>query len=273
MNITASNGSYNASQIEFKGQQLHKLDNQELRKITGRHISMIFQNPMTALNPSFTIEWQISEVLKAHTDLRSKKELRARVLELLEMVEIPDPEKRLRAYPHQLSGGMCQRIVIAMSLSCNPELIISDEPTTALDVTVQRQIMKLLHDRQQEKKVAHILITHDLGLVAENAEEVIVMYAGRVVEKGVLPEIFETPKHPYTKALLSSLPENASGDTLNYIDGVVPGKYDRPSGCLFAPRCEKAKDKCFTTLPKLEELRENTVFVSCFYPENMNKGA
>lgn len=268
LNILATNGIATADRINYKGTELQSLSKKEIRKITGKNISMIFQNPLQALNPSFTIEWQICEVLKTHTNLRSREELRARTLELLEMVEIPDPIKRLNAYPHQLSGGMCQRVVIAMSLSCNPSLIISDEPTTALDVTVQRQIMKLLHDRQQEQNVAHILITHDLGLVSENSDDVMVMYAGNVVEKGIVPDIFENPRHPYTKALLKSLPENATEDGLSSIEGVVPGKYNRPRGCLFAPRCLKAKPECIENSPKLERISGESV-VACFFPEEV----
>ena len=210
---------------------------------------MIFQDAMTSLNPSFTVEMQIGEVLRTHLGLRGDA-VRTRILELLDQVEISDAKNRLNVYPHQLSGGMCQRVMIAMAIACEPKLLIADEPTTALDVTVQAQIMDLLQRLQAERNMAMILITHDLGLVAQNAHNVAVMYAGQVVETSSVPHIFENPYHPYTEALLAAIPDFSNGaERLQSLSGVVPSQYDRPAGCLLSPRCPYVHQACHTPPP------------------------
>jgi dipeptide transport system ATP-binding protein len=217
---------------------------EERRKIIGKDIAMIFQEPMTSLNPCFTVGFQIEEAIRTHLGL-GKAERRARAVELLKKVGIPAPESRLKNFPHQLSGGMSQRVMIAMALACNPKLLIADEPTTALDVTIQAQILDLLMRLQQEEGMALVLITHDMGVVAETAERVQVQYAGQKVEEQGVIALFSDPHHPYTAALLAALPERAvAGGRLPSIAGVVPGFYDRPTGCLFSPRCAYATDLC-----------------------------
>ena len=209
---------------------------------------MIFQDPLASLNPCFTVAYQLDEALRVHgtdAERRSARVRRAKVLELLRQVEIPDAEARLRAFPHQLSGGMAQRVMIAMAIACQPRLLIADEPTTALDVTVQAQVLDLLRRLQRERGMALLLITHDLAVVAETAHRVVVMYAGQQVETGPVPAIFEAPQHPYTQALLASLPEhNEQRARLNAIPGIVPGQHDRPTGCLLSPRCTYAVERC-----------------------------
>jgi len=229
--------------MQFDGLDLLKISKRARRKIVGKDMSMIFQEPMSSLNPCFTVGFQLGETLKLHLGL-DRAERKKRSIELLEQVGIPAPEMRLSAFPHQLSGGMSQRVMIAMALSGNPKLLIADEPTTALDVTIQAQILDLLTSLQQEKAMALILITHDMGVVAETAERVQVQYAGQKVEEQMVQSLFATPHHPYTAALLAALPERAQGRKLPSIPGVVPGQFDRPPGCLFAPRCEFAKEKC-----------------------------
>ncbi|MCP2041380.1 dipeptide transport system ATP-binding protein [Neisseria sp. HSC-16F19] len=252
MGLLPSSATITADTMTFDGQDLQKLSGRAKRKIIGKDISMIFQDAMTSLNPSFTIEMQLGEVLKTHLGMRGAA-VRQRILELLELVEIPGAKNRLGVYPHQLSGGMSQRVMIAMALACEPKLLIADEPTTALDVTVQAQIMDLLHRLQQEKHMAMVLITHDLGLVAENARDVAVMYAGQVVETSVVPEIFRQPAHPYTEALLAAIPELAIGQSrLHSLPGVVPSQYDRPSGCLLSPRCPYKEAACDSPPPMQE---------------------
>ena len=227
---------------------------------------MIFQDPMTSLNPAYTVGFQIMEAIKAHQG-GSKKERRERTLELLRLVGIPDPESRIDVYPHQLSGGMSQRVMIAMAIACKPRLLIADEPTTALDVTIQAQIVDLLLELQQKECMSLILITHDLALVAEAAHRIIVMYAGQVVEEGRAEDIFREPKHPYTQALLRSLPEFAEGKSrLQSLPGVVPGKYDRPQGCLLNPRCLYATDFCRSMEPELRQVGNRQV--KCHTPLN-----
>ena len=244
MGLLPDSAAITADKLEFDGQNLQTLSARDKRKIIGKDISMIFQDAMTSLNPSFTVQMQIGEVLKAHLGLRGAA-VKQRILALLDLVEIPDAKNRLNVYPHQLSGGMSQRVMIAMALACEPKLLIADEPTTALDVTVQAQIMDLLHRLQQERQMAMVLITHDLGLVAENARDVAVMYAGQVVETSVVPAIFQTPAHPYTEALLQAIPELALGQSrLHSLPGVVPGQYDRPAGCLLSPRCPYKEAAC-----------------------------
>ena len=230
-------GRVSAQGLAFEGKDLLSLAPKEKQELIGADIAMIFQDPMTSLNPAYTVGFQIMEAIKAHQG-GSKKERSERTLELLRLVGIPDPESRIDVYPHQLSGGMSQRVMIAMAIACKPRLLIADEPTTALDVTIQAQIVDLLLELQQKECMSLILITHDLALVAEAAHRIIVMYAGQVVEEGRAEDIFREPKHPYTQALLRSLPEFAEGKSrLQSLPGVVPGKYDRPQGCLLNPRC------------------------------------
>ncbi len=242
-------GKVKAEELTFQGQDLLAMSEKRRRKLTGSDIAMIFQDPMTSLNPCFTVGYQIIEALKNHQG-GSKKELKNRAIELLTLVGIPAPESRLNSYPHQLSGGMSQRVMIAMAIACNPRLLIADEPTTALDVTIQAQIIDLLIDLQRRENMGLVLITHDLALVAEVAHRVIVMYAGQVVESGPADEVFSQPKHPYTQALLASLPESSSGKArLDALPGVVPGQYDRPNGCLLSPRCPYATERCRQEAP------------------------
>ncbi len=244
-------GRVRAERMRFQDQDLLSLDPGQRRQLTGSDIAMIFQEPMTSLNPCFTVEFQIMEALKVHQG-GTRRERRARTVALLDQVGIPDPNQRMRAFPHQLSGGMSQRVMIAMSIACNPKLLIADEPTTALDVTIQSQILQLLLELQRDRSMALILITHDLGLVAEAAQRIVVMYAGQVVETGRVDDIFEHPRHPYTHALLNALPERARGQRrLETIPGVVPGQYDRPNGCLLNPRCRFANERCRLEAPVL----------------------
>ncbi|EGK11396.1 ABC transporter ATP-binding protein [Psychrobacter sanguinis] len=251
MGLLPSSATVGATRMQFDGKDMLTLSERERRKIIGKDISMIFQNAMSCLNPSFTVEYQLAEVLKTHLGLKGAV-ARQRILELLELVEIPDAKNRLSVYPHQLSGGMSQRVMIAMALACEPKLLIADEPTTALDVTVQAQIMDLLSRLQREKQMAMVLITHDLGLVAQNARDVAVMYAGQMVETNTVPEIFEHPSHPYTEALLQAIPELAIGqERLNSLPGVVPSQYDRPKGCLLSPRCPYKQPECEVPPPIL----------------------
>ncbi|ADH88124.1 oligopeptide/dipeptide ABC transporter, ATPase subunit [Ancylobacter novellus DSM 506] len=237
-----------ADRLTFDGRDLLALSPRERRKIIGRDLAMIFQEPMSSLNPCFTVGFQIREAMAAHLDL-SRAQRQARAVELLELVGIPEPERRLRAFPHQLSGGMSQRVMIAMALACKPKLIIADEPTTALDVTIQAQILDLLLRLQRESGVGLVLITHDMGVVAETAQRVCVHYAGQQVEMQATAGLFRDPHHPYTAALLAALPERAHGRLLPSIPGVVPGLADRPKGCLFSPRCRFATERCRTVPP------------------------
>ena len=259
-------GRVSAKGLEFEGKDLLSLPPKEKRELVGADIAMIFQDPMTSLNPAYTVGFQIMEAIKAHQG-GSKKERSERTLELLRLVGIPDPESRIDVYPHQLSGGMSQRVMIAMAIACKPRLLIADEPTTALDVTIQAQIVDLLLELQQKECMSLILITHDLALVAEAAHRIIVMYAGQVVEEGRAADIFREPKHPYTQALLRSLPEFAEGKSrLQSLPGVVPGKYDRPQGCLLNPRCPYATDLCRSVEPGLRQVGNRQV--KCHTPLN-----
>jgi dipeptide transport system ATP-binding protein len=237
-----------ADVMSFGGQDLRAVSPRQRRRIVGKDMAMIFQEPMSSLNPCFTAGYQIKEALKLHLGL-SRSERHKRAIELFEMVGIPAPEQRLGAFPHQLSGGMCQRVMIAMAIACSPKLLIADEPTTALDVTIQAQILDLLTGLQKDTGMALILITHDMGVVAETAERVSVQYAGQKVEEQNVVDLFAAPHHPYTSALLAALPERATGRLLPTIPGVVPGQFDRPAGCLFSPRCTFADDRCRTTPP------------------------
>jgi dipeptide transport system ATP-binding protein len=244
-------GKVMADKLEFNGRDLTKISEKERRQLVGAEIAMIFQDPMTSLNPCYTVGFQIMEALKVHQG-GNRKIRRQRAVDLLTLVGIPDPASRLDVYPHQLSGGMSQRVMIAMAIACRPKLLIADEPTTALDVTIQAQIIELLLELQQRENMALLLITHDLALVAEAAHQIIVMYAGQVVETGKASEIFRTPRHPYTQALLRALPEFAQNKArLASLPGVVPGKYDRPEGCLLNPRCPYANDRCRREEPEL----------------------
>lgn len=264
MGLLEGQGRIVADTLQFDGKNLLTLSARERRKIVGKDISMIFQDPMTALNPSYTVGYQIMEVLKVHQGLRGAA-LRQRALELMEMVEIPAAASRLDSYPHQLSGGMSQRVAIAMAIACNPKLLIADEPTTALDVTIQAQIMNLLVNLQKSHDMALILITHDLAVVAEVAHRLAVMYAGQVVEQGGVPGIFRRPQHPYTEALLSSIPEHSKGARrLNTLPGIVPGHYDRPGGCLLSPRCPYVQERCRAERPALQATEAGGV--RCYYP-------
>ncbi|NQU67504.1 MAG: ABC transporter ATP-binding protein [Candidatus Marinimicrobia bacterium] len=248
-------GQFAGGAIFFKDRDILKLPDEELRTIRGNNISMIFQEPMTSLNPVFTCGNQIMEAIQLHQHL-SKAEATEKALEMLDLVGIPDPQLRLREYPHQLSGGMRQRIMIAMALSCNPTVLIADEPTTALDVTIQAQILDLIQKLQKEMNLSVIMITHDLGVIAEIAHRVIVMYAGEIVEQGDAKQIFHQPSHPYTVGLLKSIPNlsklEAHPDSLYNIKGMVPSATDFPSGCHFHPRCELVTDRCRTDHPDLE---------------------
>ncbi|NEX61741.1 ABC transporter ATP-binding protein [Noviherbaspirillum galbum] len=244
-------GRVKADAMRFDGQDLLAMTEQRRRALLGKDIAMIFQDPMTSLNPSYSVAYQLIETLRVHEG-GSARELRAKALALLRQVDIPDAERRLDAYPHQLSGGMCQRVMVAMAIACNPRLLIADEPTTALDVTVQAQILDLLVGLQRERGMALMLITHDLSVVAQTAHRVVVMYAGQVMETGRVPDIFHAPRHPYTQALLSALPEhNAGRARLQTIPGVVPGLHDRPAGCLLHPRCRYAVADCRAARPGL----------------------
>lgn len=266
MGLIDAPGRVNAQALSFLQNDLLAIDKNKRRKLIGSEIAMIFQDPMTSLNPCYTVGFQIMEALKVHQG-GSHKQRKMRALELLEIVGIPDPESRLNVYPHQLSGGMSQRVMIAMAIACKPKLLIADEPTTALDVTIQAQIMDLLLKLQQKEKMALILITHDLALVAEAAQRIMVMYAGQIVEEGKAEEIFTLPRHPYTQALLQALPEFAEGKSrLQSLSGVVPGKYDRPQGCLLNPRCPYATEKCRQIEPYLQQIGERRV--KCHTPLN-----
>jgi len=232
-----------ADAMLFNGQDLQKLSPKARRGIIGKEIAMIFQEPMTSLNPCFTVGFQIGEVLAVHMGM-DRAARRARAVELLAEVGITDPERRVSAFPHQLSGGTSQRVMIAMALACKPKLLIADEPTTALDVTIQAQILDLLLKLRQENGMGLVLITHDMGVVAETADRVIVQYAGQQVETNKTAALFAAPHHPYTAALLAALPERATERRLPAISGMVPGQFNRPTGCLFAPRCAFAEAAC-----------------------------
>ena len=240
------------ARILFEGRDLAALEEGELSKIRGNEISMIFQEPMTSLNPVFTVGDQIAEAVQLHQNVGAKAAT-ARAVEMMQLVGIPSPAQRVHDYPHQLSGGMRQRVMIAMALSCNPKLLIADEPTTALDVTVQAQILELMKELRERLGMAILLITHDLGVVAEMVDEVVVMYGGRVVERGPVADVFASPQHPYTEALLHSIPLLGMrySTPLQAIRGVVPSPLEWPAGCRFAPRCDYAFDRCIGQDPPL----------------------
>jgi dipeptide transport system ATP-binding protein len=252
-----------ADRMEFDGTDLKTLTPRQRRHIAGRDMAMIFQEPMSSLNPCFTIGYQIGEALKVHLGL-DRAARRSRTVELLELVGIPSASERVDVFPHQMSGGMNQRVMIAMALSCNPKLLIADEPTTALDVTIQAQILDLLVGLQRETGMALVLITHDMGVVAETAQRVAVQYAGQKVEEQPVDTLFSDPHHPYTASLLAALPERAIGRRLPSIPGVVPGQFDRPSGCLFSPRCRFATSRCVEKVPPVQGRAAG--FALCHYP-------
>jgi len=270
-------GQIAAGEVIYNGKNILGYSQAEMRKIRGNKISMIFQEPMTSLNPVFTVGNQIEEVLDLHQKNLSKKDRKDKSIEMLHLVGIPSPEKRVREYPHQLSGGMRQRVMIAMALACEPSILIADEPTTALDVTIQAQILDLMKKLQDDLGMGIILITHDLGVVAETCHEVIVMYCGKIVEQSDVKTLFAKPKHPYTKGLIESIPhfdstKNSARDRLFTIEGMVPSLLNLPQGCVFQDRCFKASELCrgIQGPPKLAEL-EKSHFVSCFYPLTENE--
>ena len=266
MGLVDAPGRVSADALLFDGHDMLKLSGRQRRKVVGKDMAMVFQDPMTALNPSYTVGFQIEEVLREHLGLRGKA-ARQRALELLKKVEIPAPESRLDAYPHQLSGGMSQRVAIAMAIAGEPKLLIADEPTTTLDVTIQAQIMELLLNLQKDQDMALILITHDLAVVAETAQRVCVMYAGQAVEVGQVPQLFDIPAHPYSEALLKAIPEHSLGESrLATLPGIVPGRYDRPQGCLLSPRCPYVQDNCRAQRPALDP--KSNSLARCFYPLN-----
>ncbi|QIA27246.1 ABC transporter ATP-binding protein [Thermaerobacter sp. PB12/4term] len=257
-------GRITGGRIVFKGRDLLSLGEAEMRRIRGNAIAMVFQEPMTSLNPVYTVGRQIVEALRLHRGLTGSRAL-AEAIDLLRKVQIADPERRVHEYPHQLSGGMRQRVMIAMALACRPQLLIADEPTTALDVTVQAQILELIRQLQAEFGMAVLMITHDLGVVAEVAQRVVVMYAGRVVEEGTVAEIFRRPAHPYTMGLLHSVPRLGQGKgRLQPIPGAVPDPAALPGGCRFHPRCPLADERCRMEPPPLE-LRSETHRVACWW--------
>jgi oligopeptide/dipeptide ABC transporter ATP-binding protein len=254
MRLILSPGEIVRGEILFNGRDLMKLGNDEMRRLRGRQIAMIFQDPMTSLNPVYTVGDQIAEAIRLHEKL-PRKSAWARAVEMMERVRIPDAARRARDYPYQLSGGMRQRVMIAMGLSCNPKLLIADEPTTALDVTIQAEILELLRALKDDFDLSMLLITHDLGVVAETADRVAVMYAGRIVEVAPVREIFQSPKHPYTEGLLRSVPrlteEGIKVRRLSTIEGTVPSLLDLPAGCKFAPRCPYVINECTEGEPAL----------------------
>ena len=270
LKLLDGNGYIDSGTITFKGRNLAECTMNDMYQIRGNEISVIFQEPMTSLNPVYTIEKQLNEVYLTHQKL-TKKEASAKSLEMLKSVKIPNPEAVLKQYPHQLSGGMRQRVMIAMALACEPSLLIADEPTTALDVTIQAQILKLMNELKKEKGTSILFITHDLGVINQMADEVAVMYCGQVVEMCASRVIFtkETKcSHPYTEGLMTSIPrlDTPVGARLEAIPGAVPHPLNLPKGCKFAPRCKYATEKCMNEEPKLE-LLENNHLIRCFYPD------
>jgi dipeptide transport system ATP-binding protein len=264
MGLVGYPGRITAKRLAFAGRDLMSLSDRERRKLTGKDVAMIFQEPTTSLNPCFTIGFQLVETLRLHEGM-DRAIARRRAGELLAQVGIPAPESRLKAFPHQLSGGMNQRVMIAMAIACNPRLLIADEPTTALDVTVQAQILDLLLSLQRERGMALVLITHNMSVVAETAQRVMVMYAGQIMEEQPAASLFDAPQHPYTAALLAALPERSEGlERLATIPGVVPGLYDRPNGCLFSPRCTHATQHCRAVRPDLRTWMSGQI--RCHYP-------
>jgi dipeptide transport system ATP-binding protein len=263
MGLVPYPGRVTAARMRFKGRDLLTLSARERRRLAGKSIAMIFQEPTTSLNPCFTIGFQLVEGLRVHEKLE-RKAARRRAVELLEQVGIPAAEDRMRAFPHQLSGGMNQRVMIAMAIACNPEILIADEPTTALDVTIQAQILELLCSLQRDRGMGLILITHNMGVVADTTARVLVMYAGQIVEDRGTAALFQAPQHPYTAALMAARPGQGGADRLATIPGTPPGLHDRPNGCLFAPRCVYATQRARAVRPDLRDWMAG--LVRCHYP-------
>ncbi len=264
MGLIAWPGRVRADRLTFAGHDMLRMTPRQRRRLIGKDMAMVFQEPTTSLNPCYPIGWQIAESLRAHHTV-DRRAVRGQVIELLRQVGIPAPETRLRAFPHQLSGGMNQRVMIAMAIACNPLLLIADEPTTALDVTIQKQILELLVSLQRERGMALVLITHDMAVVAETVHRVMVMYAGQMVEEATTAQLFAAPRHPYTAALLAALPERAlDRQRMPTIPGVVPGIDDRPSGCVFHPRCAFSTERCTAQPPGITQ--GATGRVRCYYP-------
>lgn len=258
-----------SGEINFQGQNLLELPMKEMRKIRGNRITMIFQEPMTSLNPLLKIGFQLSEVLRLHQGM-TKKEAKAKAIEMLRAVHVALPEKRVNEFPFQLSGGMRQRVMIAMALACNPELLIADEPTTALDVTIQAQVLRLMRELQERMGTAIMFITHDLGVIREMCDRVVIMYCGEVMEEAKTSTLFKSPVHPYTKGLLSTLPKYGQEGELPTIPGMVPPAGKFPKGCVFAPRCPYATEKCHAEKPGVVEVEPGHK-VRCFYADQAAK--
>ncbi len=272
LRLLDANGYIAGGEVNFNGQNLADLTTEEMYNIRGNRISVIFQEPMTSLNPVFTVERQLSEPFMIHQNM-TKKEAAEKCVEMLKAVQIPNPEAVAKQYPHQLSGGMRQRVMIAMALACKPDILIADEPTTALDVTIQAQILKLMNELQRENGTAIMFITHDLGVINEMADDVVVMYCGQVVEQAPAKLIFADceKSHPYTEGLMFSIPRlNDDRKKLDPIPGVVPHPLDLPKGCKFAPRCKYCTKKCLEEEPELKQVADNQ-FVRCFYPEKKER--
>ena len=261
-------GKIVGGEINFNGENILEKNLDELTELRGSKISMIFQDPMTSLNPVFTVGYQIAETVKRHRKDVSNDQAWRRAVEMLDLVRIPDPKRRARNYPHEFSGGMRQRVMIAIALSCNPQLLIADEPTTALDVTIQAQVLELMKGLSQEFGTAVMLITHDLGVVAGTCQQVNVMYAGHIVESAPVKQIFETPAHPYTTGLLQSIPrlDESRGSRLTPIAGQPPDLSNPPVGCPYAPRCPKVQSRCRQERPELMSVGRGEQVAACFYP-------
>lgn len=273
MRLIQKPGIIESGDVLFKGESLLKKSGEQMREILGDKIAMIFQEPMTSLNPVFTIGNQVEESIRLHQKNLSNEQIKNKAIDMLKLVGIPAAEKRYHEYPHQLSGGMRQRVMIAMAMSCDPQLLIADEPTTALDVTIQAQILDLMRKVQKEFEASMILITHDLGVVAEMCQDVLVMYAGKVVEYGTVEDIFYRPRHPYTQGLLRSIPHFETGSrlkSLETIPGLVPNLYRLPKGCRFQERCTRVTDTCRQNEPRLENLR-GIHRVACFHSDNVSQ--
>ena len=272
MGLLPENAQINADKILFEGEDIQTFSKEQQRKMRGKEIAMIFQDPMTALNPLKTIGQHLYEVLKRHQGLK-KADAQKEAVKALKKVGIPSPESRLKQYPHEFSGGMRQRVLIAMALCCNPKLLIADEPTTALDVTIQAQILELLQELQEKEHMSIVLITHDLGVVASLSNRIVVMYGGRVMEEGVTDEIFYAPKHPYTRALLHAIPKPVTGvkERLEPIKGMAPSLFNPPSGCPFAERCKFAVEQCKKQVPNYRIYSETQRAMCIFNGEELDQ--